>query len=83
MKLTNAQANTLIQVARHGHSAQRAQLKQLVTKGLVVTGHTHERCEWGKVVGTYVTASLTTRGQEFLTANESTLRAQRAEFIEA
>ena len=81
MKLTNAQANTLIQVARHGHSARKAQLNALVAKGLIVTGHTHERCEWGKVVGSYVTASLTKNGQEFLAANEDTLRAQRAGFI--
>lgn len=83
MKLTNAQASTLIQVARHGHSARKAQLKSLVEKGLVVTGHTHERCEWGKVVGSYVTGSLTQKGQDFLSANEDTLKAQRAEFVGA
>ncbi len=83
MKLTNAQANTLIQVARHGHSAQKAQLNALAAKGLVMTGHMYERREWGKVVGSCVTASLTKKGEDFVSANEDTLKAQRAEYVNA
>jgi len=83
MKLTNAQASTLIQVARHGHSAQKAQVSALVAKGLVMTGHDYERREWGKVVGSCVTASLTKKGEEFLSENEDRLKAQRAEYVNA